>query len=131
MRLSRRRFVMGLGVSVFGMSAASKAAGPPHFDSSAFEAAQGAGRSILIHVTAPWCGTCRAQKPIVAELIERPEFENMTVFEVDFDTEKDVLRRFGVQTQSTMIVFKGTVEAGRSVGQTAPAAIEALLRQAL
>jgi hypothetical protein len=42
-----------------------------------------------------------------------------------------VLKRFGVQRQSTLIVFKGKQEAGRSVADTNPASIEALLAKSL
>ena len=38
---------------------------------------------------------------------------------------------FNVQRQSTLIVFKGKQEAGRSVGDTNAASIEALLAKGL
>ena len=44
------------------------------------------------------------------------------------DTSGDLLRKLNVQTQATMIVYKGKAETGRLVGETDPAAIEALLR---
>ena len=47
------------------------------------------------------------------------------------NSQKDVLRRFNVQRQSTLIVFKGKQEAGRSVGDTNAASIEALLAKGL
>lgn len=104
-------------------SAAAQAGQP--FDLKAFQQAQSAGKSILVEVTAPWCPTCRQQKPIVQE-IER-ERPNLVVYEVDFDTAKDVLRRFRVQYQSTLVVFKGTKEVGRSTGETEPARLRALV----
>ncbi len=38
---------------------------------------------------------------------------------------------FGVQKQSTLIVFKGATEVGRSIGDTDKASIEALLAKGL
>ena len=35
------------------------------------------------------------------------EHPALVVYDVDFDTAKDVLRQFRVQHQSTLIVFKG------------------------
>lgn len=90
-----------------------------------------AGLPILIHVTAPWCEVCQAQKPIVARLLGLPDFKAMKKFDVDFDTQKEVLARYHVQMQSTMIVYKGGKEVDRQTGETDPAAIEALLREAL
>jgi thiol-disulfide isomerase/thioredoxin len=99
-------------------------AGQP-FDGKTFQQAQAAGKTILVDVTAPWCPTCQKQRPIVQE-IER-ERANLVVYEVDFDTAKDTLKRFRVQYQSTLIVFRGVNEIGRSTGDTDPARIRALV----
>ncbi len=101
------------------------------FDQKAFEAAQAAGKSILVDVSAPWCPTCRAQKPIIEKLSVLPEYKDLTIFDVDFDTRKDVLRSLKVQQQSTLIVFKGAREVDRSVGSTDPNAISDLLKKAI
>jgi hypothetical protein len=53
------------------------------------------------------------------------------VFKVDFDEQKDDVRALKAQRQSTLIVYKGETEKGRSVGDTDPASIEALLDSAL
>ena len=50
---------------------------------------------------------------------------------VDFDTQKDVTQRFGVQKQSTLIVFRGNGERDRSVGVSDEAALKALLAKAV
>jgi thioredoxin 1 len=101
------------------------------FDATAFEAAKSAGQPILIHVSAPWCPTCRAQKPILAELASKPKFGSFAFFEVDFDSQKDVLRMLNVHQQSTLITFKGKKEVGRSTGDTNATSIEALLNKAI
>jgi thiol-disulfide isomerase/thioredoxin len=101
------------------------------YDVSAFQPALDDGKPILVHVTAPWCKECKLQKPIVAELAERPEFKDLTIFDVDFDTQKDALRRLNAPKQSTLIVFKNKAEVARVVGITRQDAIEAILRKAL
>jgi thioredoxin 1 len=101
------------------------------FDQATFEAAKTSGKPVLVEVTAPWCPTCKAQKPILSELKAQPRFKDMTVYEVDFDSQKDALRALNVQMQSTLIVYKGGQEVGRSTGETAKPAIEALLAKAL
>lgn len=98
---------------------------------AAFEAAQKAGKPILVHITAPWCTTCAAQKPILAKLEADPKFKDLQVFDVDFDSRKDVVKRFGATMQSTLITYKGTKETGRSAGETKPEAISALLDKAI
>jgi thioredoxin 1 len=101
------------------------------FDQMRFAAAQQANRPILVDITASWCPTCRAQKPVIDSLAAKPEFKDLTIFEVDFDAQKGVVRAFAAQSQSTLIAFKGKRETGRSVGETQAASIETLVRSAL
>jgi thioredoxin 1 len=102
-------------------------AGEP-FDAKAFQASKAAGKSILVDVTAPWCPTCKQQRPIVQEI--EKEHPDLVVYEVDFDSAKDVLKKFRVQYQSTLIVFKGSKEVARSTGETDPAPIRSLVAKA-
>ena len=94
------------------------------FDPASFDAAQKAGRPILVAIHASWCPTCKAQRPILSDLMAEPKV-------VDFDTQKDAVRFFGARMQSTLIAFKGTTETGRSVGETERSSIAALLNKAL
>lgn len=96
-----------------------------------FVAAQEAGWLILVDIAASWCPTCRAQKPIIESLAARPEYSELIILHVDFDTQKDIVRGFGARSQSTLIAFHGRHETGRSVGDTNPDSIEALMRSAI
>jgi thioredoxin 1 len=116
-----------LAITVLRAHAAERHA----FDAETFAAALETGKPILVHVTAPWCPQCRAQKPIVAALAERPAFDRLIIIDVDFDTQKEALRRLNVQKQSTLLVIKAKAEIARAVGITQPAAIEALMNKAL
>ena len=53
------------------------------------------------------------------------------MFDVDFDSRKDVVKQFGATMQSTLITYKGTKETGRSAGETKPEAIASLLDKAI
>lgn len=126
--IDRRMILKGFFVAgAFAASSSAFAFESKAFDAKAFEAAQMAGKPVLIEVTAPWCPTCKAQKPILSNLAKDPKFKDMVVFQIDFDTQKDLLRKFDVRMQSTLISFKGTKEVGRSTGDTNAASIEALL----
>ncbi len=101
------------------------------FDDAAFAAAQKAGKPIFIAIHATWCPICKAQKPILSELMADPKFKDLVYFTIDFDSQKDLVRRFGAQKQSTLISFKGEKEEGRSVGDSNAASIAALLNKVL
>jgi thioredoxin 1 len=121
-------FILLLAAAFLMGSSLLAQAGQP-FDASVFEQAQAAGKSILVDITASWCPTCNVQRPIVQEI--EKSTPKLVVYEVDFDTAKDVLKRFRVQNQSTLIVFKGSNEVGRSTGETDPANIKALVSKGL
>ena len=101
------------------------------FSADAFKAAQASGGPILVEIHADWCPTCKAQKPILDELTAAPKFKDLKIFRVDFDAQKAVVKQFKAQMQSTLIVFKGSAEQGRSVGDTRQASIAALLDKTL
>ena len=50
---------------------------------------------------------------------------------IDFDKQKADLRKLKASSQSTLIVFKGEKEVGRSVGDTKPKSVEAMVAKAL
>ena len=120
------RFLTAAAIALLGFGQAF-AATP--YDAKAFAEAQAAGKSILVDVHADWCPTCTKQKPII-EGLEKANYR-LVVFAVDFDKDKDALKQFRVQYQSTLIAFKGKDEVGRSTGETDPQAIGGLVAKAL
>jgi thiol-disulfide isomerase/thioredoxin len=125
-----RRIVLAVAVlSLLSLSALAAEKAP--FTPKDFSAAQSAGEPILVHISAPWCPTCKAQHPILDKLEKDAKFSKLKVFQVDFDSQKDVVRSLKATSQSTLIVFKGALETGRSVGDTDATSIAALLDKAL
>ena len=129
--MSRRSlFASVLAAAALLANNASAAEFKPYTTAS-FDAAKKAGKSILVEITAPWCPTCKAQKPILGELTAKPEFKEMVVLEVDFDSQADVLRSLNARSQSTLITYKGGKETSRTVGETRKDAIAAQLNSAI
>jgi thioredoxin 1 len=129
--LSRRSMLVAAMIASFAAVTPAFAANPQPFEAKLFAEAQKAGRPILVAIHATWCPTCKAQAPILSELSSEPKFKNLAYFVIDFDSQKDLVNRFGARMQSTLIAFKGSNEEGRSVGDTNAKSIAALLNKTL
>jgi thiol-disulfide isomerase/thioredoxin len=130
--LARRTLILAAIVTtiLLGVLPASAAEWKP-FTQADFVAAKKDGMSILVDIFAVWCPVCRAQNPILTQLTREPEFNDLVVFKIDFDTQKADVRELKATSQSTLIAFKGETEKARSVGDTNPASIAALVKSAL
>jgi thioredoxin 1 len=127
-----RRTLLAIAVSLVATAAIAQSAGSgAKFTQAAFDAAQAAGKPVVVEVTAPWCPTCKAQAPIINSLMAKPEMKGVTLLKVDFDSQKDVLKKLNVSQQSTLIAFKGKAETSRSTGDTTQAGIEKLFKSAI
>ncbi len=114
-------------VMAVGASAAEFAT----FTAEAFDGARKSGKSILVHVHAPWCPTCRAQMTTLDKLAPSADFKDVVALRIDFDSQKDALKAIGATSQSVIVVYKGETEVGRSVGATDPKIVEDVARKAL
>ncbi|MGA3399346.1 MAG: thioredoxin family protein [Acetobacteraceae bacterium] len=128
----RRRFLI-LAALLAGSTlvAPARAADVTPYDQGAFAAAEAAGKPILVAIHASWCPVCAKQRPILSQLEQQPAFKDLVVFMVDFDSQKNVVAAMGARKQSTLIVFHGNVEKGRSVGDTNAATIQELLAKSM
>jgi thioredoxin 1 len=125
--LSRRSVMLSAIATAF---ASLPAFARDAFSNAAFESAAQSGKPVLVEFHADWCPTCRAQEKVVNTLVGQTDFSNVIVLRVLFDIEKDVLKRFQVRQQSTLILFKDGKEVTRAVGETSADAIADLLKKA-
>jgi thioredoxin 1 len=127
--ISRRNLLLATMTLVASAPVAAKE--PTAWDKAAFDAATAARKPILLEIHAVWCPTCKAQALILNELTNEPKYEKLQVFKIDFDTQKELLKKLNVQTQSTLIVYREGVEVGRSVGDTNRDSIATLLSKTI
>jgi thioredoxin 1 len=88
----------------------------PHFvaySDAAFDAAQKAGKSMIVAIAADWCPVCKSQEVTLTSLMADPAYAKTAFFRVDFDTQKTAVAKFKATKQSTLIALRGKTEVGR------------------
>lgn len=125
---------LGTALAAFALSAVSTtaiAAPVQKFSTAALQAAQHAGKPVLVDVHADWCPTCRRQAPSIEAISRDPAFAKLVILKLDFDAQLAERAALGVQKQSTLIAYNGRNERRRATGITDPAQIKALAATAL
>jgi thioredoxin 1 len=118
-----------LSIALCSLATLAMAGDIKPFNQQEFDQLTTAGKPVVLDISAPWCPTCRAQKPIIDGLMKQPAYKDVTLLTIDFDSAKPTLKKFKVAMQSTLVAFKGEKEVGRSVGDTTPAGLEALIKK--
>ena len=125
MKLVRTLFIL----FSFVASASAYALDILPYTPAALRQAQQSDSAYALHFHADWCPVCRAQSKVLNTLKADPKLK-LTVFVVDYDTEKALRKPYGVHTQSTLIAFKGKRETERLAGETNPDRIRSVLESA-
>lgn len=99
------------------------------YSAEVLASAQKEGKPVALHFHADWCPVCRAQDKVI-EGFKADKSLDITVLAVDYDKEKALEKKLKVATQSTLIVYKGSVEKARLAGDTEPEKLRAALAAA-
>ncbi|GAB5389420.1 MAG: hypothetical protein Alpg2KO_23880 [Alphaproteobacteria bacterium] len=75
-------------------------------------------KTILVDVSADWCSTCKKQHVILEELRADPALADVTFVRVDFDDDKDFIKANRIPRQSTILIYGGDEELGRSIADS-------------
>ena len=118
-----------LTVALASLASIAMAGDMKPFSQQEFDQLSKAGKPVVLEISAPWCPTCKQQKPIIEGLMKQPAYKDVTLMTIDFDSAKPTLKAFKVNMQSTLVAFKGEKEVGRSVGDTTPAGLEGLIKK--
>jgi thioredoxin 1 len=115
----RRLVVAGIVLGAVGVAPVLASAGVfQAYKKESFEAALKATKPVLVHVHAEWCPTCKKQEQVFNDLTKSGVFAKLTPIRVNFDTDSDFKKSYGVNNQSILLVFKGGKEVARSGGVT-------------
>ena len=61
---------------------------------------------VLVDFSAPWCGSCMAQAPIIKDLIKDLGVTKFKVGFVNVDLAADLAEKYGVMSLPTLVIFK-------------------------
>lgn len=100
------------------------------YSAAALAEAEKANQPVALHFHADWCPTCKAQDKVVQSLKAEKGLD-LTILTVNYDTEKDLKRRFRINSQSSLVVLRGQKETARLVGDTTTDGIRSALKSAL
>lgn len=84
------------------------------FNQAAYEKALADGKTVFLDFHADWCPVCVENKPKIKAAFEKAD-QNTVGFIVNYDTEKELRKKYNVTTQSTYILVKGD-ETERIIG---------------
>lgn len=75
-------------------------------DQNTFEATVGCGKLVVVDFFATWCGPCKALAPILEEVSEEVNPEEILFAKLDIDQNVALARKYGVMSVPTMVAFK-------------------------
>lgn len=80
----------------------------------------------VMYFSAPWCGPCKAFKPVFNEVVA--EFNDIDIQHVDVDEESQLAAEHAIRSIPTVIFKKGDVEIFRHTGVMPKNHLEALIK---
>lgn len=113
---SPTRAVQAAPTHMVAANADYKSGAVQDYSAAAFDKAQKDGKVVLVDFHADWCSTCVSNKPNLKEAFSSLNDSSLVGFIANYDTEKELKKRFGVTSQATFIVFKGVKEVNRTMG---------------
>ena len=87
-----------------------------NFSIEIFEKAKASGKTIVINSYEVWCGTCSKQTKILNQA--EKEFKDIVFLSYEQSKNKDVAQLLNIKFWTTIVVYKGSNEVTRIVGQT-------------
>lgn len=101
------------------------------YNQQVFENLISQGKTVVVHIHADWCGTCKAQDVQINAAMNAAEFKDVTFLEVDYDGQRKSVTFFKAKIQSTIIIFKNGKEIDRSASERDAPELQAFLKKAL
>ncbi len=115
----KKIFIFIFCVIAFGVNAIEK---ETTFNKELFDKAQADGKIVIVSSWIKYCSSCASQMKILKKAkkegkLSDIEFTNIEYFAFDV-TNKEIANLFDIQYQTSLLIFKGSKEVYRSIGET-------------
>ena len=87
-----------------------------NFSIETLEKAKTTGKTIVINSYEIWCGTCSKQTKILDQA--EKEFNEVVFFSYEQSKNKDIAKKLKIKHWTTIVVYRGSKEIARIIGQT-------------
>ena len=87
-----------------------------NFSEEVFENAKASGKTIVVNSYEIWCGTCSKQTKVLDQA--EKEFNEIIFLSYEQSKNKDIAKKLGIKHWTTIVVYKGSDEIYRIIGQT-------------
>ena len=85
------------------------------FKKELFDKAQSEGKVVVVSSWIKYCPSCASQMKVLQKA--KNDFDNIEYFAFDV-TNKEIANLFNIQYQTSLLIFKGSKEVYRSIGET-------------
>lgn len=100
------------------------------FTEARFDSLQATGALVLLDVYANWCPTCAKQQEILKAYQEENPKVPLHILEINFDDQKEWVKKFKAPRQSTLILYRGDKQVWFNVAATSRDVIFTALNEA-
>ena len=115
----KKIFIFIFCIFAFGVNSMEK---ETTFNKELFKKAQADGKIVIVSSWIKYCSSCASQMKILNKAkkegkLSDIEFTNIEYFAFDV-TNKEIANLFNIQYQTSLLIFKGSKEVYRSIGET-------------
>ncbi|HEM2832215.1 thioredoxin [Streptococcus suis] len=84
---------------------------------------------VLVDFWAPWCGPCRMQAPILEQLADEVDEDELRIYKMDVDENPNTARQFGIMSIPTLLFKKNGQVVKQVAGVHTKDQIKAILAE--
>jgi len=100
-----------------------------NFSEEIFENAKTSGKTVVVNSYEVWCGTCSKQTKVLDQA--EKEFKDIVFLSYEQSKNKDIAQKLGIEFWTTIVVYKGSDEVARIIGQTDKEAIYSAIQKGI